>query len=267
LVKTAIEEKGFIGVKLYNSIGYKPLNNGEDKAPLHHLRVAVRNDKMPYLFDGRSYDDVLSELYAYCEKNGVPITAHCMMNGIEAYPDASVHFGAAELWKPVLDQYKMLRLNLAHFGWNPVSGHGYGHKQNWMKTICRMMLDYPNLYTDVAHHDVVSCCRRLDFIKAYKHIREDYSEGVDRIRKKILYGSDWHVLSRLKNYRSFMKQSIRVMKKSGFYSDNDMDGFLGGNAMSFLGLLPGGKNRTRLQKFYKDHRIGLPKWFRETEKK
>ncbi|MBN2102409.1 amidohydrolase family protein [bacterium] len=266
LVKTAIEKKGFIGIKLYNSLGYKPIGNGKEKAALYHQRVAVRNDKTSFLFDGRLYDQVLCELYAYCEKNGVPITAHCMMNGIEAYPNASSHFGAAELWKPVLEEYKGLRLNLAHFGWNPVSGRNYGHRQNWMKTICRMMLDYKNLYTDVAHHDVVTHGHRTDFIKAYKNIQRDYSYGLDRIRKKILYGSDWHVLRRLKNFRSFMKQYIRVMQKSGFYTDDDLNDFLGRNAMMFLGLIPGGKNRARLKKFYGDHNIDQPKWFRESEK-
>jgi len=264
LVKTAIEEKGFIGVKLYNSVGYKPLNNDKDKAPLYHTRVAVRNNKMAFLFDGRQYDDILRELYAYCETNGVPITAHCMMNGIEAYPDASYHFGSAYLWKPVLKVYKALRLNLAHFGWNPVSGHGYGHKLNWMKTICRMMLEYENLYADVAHHDVITRNHRSLFIKAFQNIQNDYSEDIDRIRKKILYGSDWHVLKRLKNYRSFMEQYIHVMKKTKLYSEDTIGHFLGRNAMVFLGLLPGGKNRNRLEKFYHIHNIQMPQWFRES---
>jgi hypothetical protein len=263
-MKDAIEKKGFIGVKVYNSLGYRPLGNGEDNAPLYHQRVAVRNDKIPYLFDGPSYDQVMRKLYAFCEENGVPITAHCMMNGIEAYPMASEHFGAAKLWEPVLKDYKKLRLNLAHFGWNPVGGYGYGHQKNWMKEICGMMRVHENLYADVGHLDVVTRLSRPDFINAFKSIQRDFSGDIGHIKKRVLYGSDWHVLQRVKNYRSFMKRFIDVMKTTGFYSDDGMDDFLGGNAMQFLGLLPGGKNRIRLEAFYKKNGIAHPKWFEES---
>ena len=37
---------------------------------------------------------------------------------------------------------------------------------------------------------------------------------------------------------------------------------LGGNAMRFLGLHPGGKNRERLKTYYSNHDIEPPKWFK-----
>jgi len=45
---------------------------------------------------------------------------------------------------------------------------------------------------------------------------------------------------------------------------SDIDNFLGGNAMKFLGLLPGMQNRTRLESFYTNHNIDPPRWFTET---
>ena len=54
------------------------------------------------------------------------------------------------------------------------------------------------------------------------------------------------------------------MKKSQLYTDQDMDDFMGGNSMEFLGLLPGGKNRDRLEKFYEKHGMEPPKWFKES---
>lgn len=260
-VKHAIENLGFVGVKLYNTLGYRPLKNSKGLTPLYRQRISMRNETYSYFFDGDAYDKVLKELYSYCEKNEVPITAHCMSHGIEAYPGASYHFGAAELWRPVLEQFPKIRLNLAHFGWNPVFGYGYGNNKNWMKDICQMLVDYDHLYTDVAHHEVVTRFRRPDFVQAFKKIQQDFSTDLEKIKKRILYGSDWHVLRRVKNYRSFLKAYQRVMKRTGFYDEDEISDFLGGNAMAFLGLLSGGKNRIRLEKFYQKQGIPLPKWF------
>ncbi|MBN1780364.1 amidohydrolase family protein [bacterium] len=265
LVRRCIEQNGYIGVKIYNTIGYRPLNNARGLTPLHRQRMALRNDKIPYLFRGEEYDEVLCELYSYCEKQQVPITAHCMINGLEAYPGASADFGHACYWRDVLDRFPGLVLNLAHFGWNPVSGNGYGKKQNWMKTICGMITEYDHLYADVSHHEVVRFPVRNDFIAAYRNIRKDFGKHLDKLRKRILYGSDWQVLCRVRNYRSFMKAYVNVMEKTGFYDKETMHDFLGGNAMTFLGLVPGGKNRERLTAFYRRNKLEPPKWFRESE--
>ncbi len=59
LVKDAIENKGFIGVKLYNAMGYRPFNNSVvDK---NRRKIALH--KKAYVFKGDEYDEVLAELY------------------------------------------------------------------------------------------------------------------------------------------------------------------------------------------------------------
>ncbi|NQT23916.1 amidohydrolase family protein [candidate division KSB1 bacterium] len=267
LVKDAINEKGFIGVKLYNSLGYKPTGNkdtdeGKDRiTQLYRWRIGVRNEKMLYRFDGNRMDDVLNKLYAWCEKEEVPITAHCMMHGIEAYPQASEHFGSAKFWRDVLDKYPKLHLNLAHFGWNPVPGHGYHAQDNWMREIVDMICKYDHLYADVSHHEVTSRGIRKELVDAYKKIQNDFESSLDKIRQHILYGSDWHVLRRMNNYESFMDRYIEIMAETGFYDEKSQDDFLGLNAMKFLGLNPGGQNRARLESFYKTHKITPPPWF------
>ena len=268
LVKRAIREMGFIGVKLYNTLGYRPLNNSGGLTPLHRQRMAVRNEKGTYLFEGDAYDQVLRELYDYCEKDGVPITAHCMLNGIEAYPGASEHFGAADLWRPVLNEFRNIKINLAHFGWNPISGIGYGSRQNWMRNICRMLAEYTNLYTDVSHHEVMRRNKRNELIKAFRRIQTEFPDSIEKIKKRILYGSDWHVLRRINKYAAFPDRYRQIMLKTGFYEEPSLPDFLGGNAMRFLGLLPGEANYKRLDRFYKSHHMEPPAWFQNagTEK-
>lgn len=256
LVKDAIENKGFIGVKLYNSLGYRPLNN--EKVEDEWKRMAIRNEKMQYLFKGQEYDDVLLELYEYCVQNEVPITTHCGMYGIESYPNASFDFGAAEFWKDVLVEYKNLRLNLAHFGWNQKVK--YGGVKSWVKEICEMMKDFPCLFTDVACHRVTTVQDRQGYISEYKKIIRDFPI----VKQRLLFGTDWHVLKRVKNYKKFKDGYVAVLKHNNLFTDAEIENFLGGNAMNFLGLLPGSKNRQRVQKFYDDNRIDYPEWFRST---
>lgn len=260
LVKDAIENKGFIGVKLYNSLGYKPFNN----ATVDEKRRLIALHKKRYIFKGEEYDEVLSELYDYCVVNEVPISAHCVMDGIESYKDASWDFGKAIFWNDVLSQkrFKSLHLNLAHFGWNQKPGQGYYGDRSWIKDICDMLNRYDYLFTDVSHHRVIldKYCDR--FKSDYKGIIRDYPG----VKKRLLFGIDWHVIKRVKNFDNFKDKYVEVLSHDNLFSRGEIDDFLGTNALRFLGLLPGGKNRERLEAFYKAKKIDPPKWFKSTGK-
>jgi predicted TIM-barrel fold metal-dependent hydrolase len=265
LVKDAIENKGFIGVKVYNSLGYRPLGNGDLLTVLQRKRVAVRNGKMQYLFEGKEYDRVLRELYQYCHDNEVPITAHCQTGGIEAYPEASYHFGNPVFWRDVLDEYPNLHLNLGHFAWGQGSGYGDKHMSALVKSVCSLMLEYNYVYADVSHHKVVSRQGRRKNTAAYKAMRNDYAgSSLEKLKRRLLYGSDWHVLKRLPRFETFMGHYITVLRQADFYTEKEIEDFLGGNALEFLGLVPGGKNRERLKDFYAKKKIAPPKWFTDT---
>jgi len=257
LVKDAIENKGFIGVKLYNSMGYRPFNN----ATVDHKRrrrVGLHKEMGYHIFKGEEYDQVLSELYDYCVKNQVPITTHCGMYGIESYNNASFDFGQAVFWHEVLSQkdYRNLRLNLAHFGWN--QKHRYHDKVSWVRDICEMLDSYEHLYVDVAHHDVVVGRKVSKYVADYKDICRDYPA----VKKRLLFGIDWHVIKRVKNYENFKDDYIKVLQSTSLFTDEEIDDFLGQNALRFLGLLSGGMNRKRLATFYEKNNIDPPEWFK-----
>ena len=261
LVKDAIENKGFIGVKLYNAMGYKPFNNAtvEDK---RRERIGLHRKRGYHIFKGEEYDKVLSELYDYCIENEVPITTHCGMYGIESYSNASFDFGQAVFWYEVLSQekYKNLHLNLAHFGW--CQEHRYHGRKGWVKDICEMLIEYKYLFTDVSHHRVLSGRDRKKFKEDYRDMRCDFSDHWLDIKKKILFGIDWHVIKRVRNFKKFKDKYVRMLRHKNLFTEDEIDNFLGGNALNFLGLLPGGKNRLRLEKFYKDNNINQPEWFK-----
>ncbi|MHC4601346.1 MAG: amidohydrolase family protein, partial [Planctomycetota bacterium] len=253
LVKDAIENKGFIGVKVYNAMGYKPIHNVTVEA--HRRRLPLHDSK--YRFSGADYDAVLSELYLYCVENEVPITAHCFMDGMESYPDASWDFGQARFWRDVLDReaFRNLRLNLAHFGWN--KDQRYDGDRSWVRDICAMLPRYPHLYTDSAHHRVILDDKRDSF-------KEDYREicaHTPLVKKRLLFGIDWHVVKRVRNFENFKTCYREVLEHNSLFSKEELADFFGGNALRFLGLGPGERNRARLERFYADEGIDPPPWF------
>jgi predicted TIM-barrel fold metal-dependent hydrolase len=279
MVKDAIRNKGFIGVKVYNTLGYRPLNNAQVD---DERRRIFRNNQLDRysVFTGEQFDDVLSELYQFCVDNQVPITAHCVSNGIEAYPGASFDFATPKYWRVVLDQFPDLHLNLAHFGW----GHGQGYQdlkrwtwrnrykgdKTWVSQICEMLAKYKFLFADVAHHGVVLEKEIGGYKSSYKEMCRDFP-GV--IQKKLLFGIDWHVITRMDHFEMFKEKYIEVLKDGDLFTDEEIAAFLSGNAFEFLGLLPPGtpleqgwtKNRERLQNFYTANEIEPPDWFKAAE--
>ncbi len=290
LAKDAVRNKGFVGVKVYNTLGYRPLGN----AAVDEKRGRIfRNNGMDRYtaFTGDELDQVLRELYGFCVQEQVPVIAHCLSDGIEAYPGASIDFGHPAYWRPVLEQFPDLHLDLAHLGWSHTESY-YPKKRwwtqlvnsmlkqapggkpvtvqagkTWVGEICQMLQDYRYLYADVAHHEVVDPKEVDRYRTSYQGMCADYP-GL--LQKKLLFGIDWHVIARLDNYEHFQECYVQLLKEGDLFDDDAIAAFLGGNALDFMGLLPLGtpngwtKNRERLQRFYRDNQMEEPEWFRET---
>ena len=137
-----------------------------------------------------------------------------------------------------------------------------------MREIAKMIARYPNLYTDVSHHLVTDAKNIPIFQAAYAAMCREYP-GV--VRKKLLFGIDWHVITRVEHYETFLENYRRILEGGGIFDKKAMRDFLGGNALRFMGVLPPSrkargrwsKNWKRLKSFYRKNRIRQPKWFRE----
>jgi predicted TIM-barrel fold metal-dependent hydrolase len=296
LAKEAVRRKGFIGVKVYNTLGYRPWGNAavDDK----RRWIFNRNGRTRYtVFTGEQFDRVLADLYEWCVREKVPITAHCVSNGIEAYPGASLEFGDPKFWRPVLARYPNLHLNLAHFGWNLPEGYfprehwtlirqslrrmraALGDRsvakrnieETWVGEICEMMEQFKYLYADVAHHMVMEDKNIPKFQASYRAMLKDFPVLIPH---RLLFGIDWHVIARVDHYTEFVQRYVRLLSDGPIFHPAEMEDFLGGNALHFLGLLPPGtlsrvgwtENRKRLRAFYKRKKIRPPRWFRSTDK-
>jgi predicted TIM-barrel fold metal-dependent hydrolase len=280
MVRRAVEEQGFIGVKLYHSLGYRPTGNAAVDA---RRRTLFRDIGLePYcVIPGEEIDAALEDLYRYCSARQVPITVHCGSDGIESFPGASFVFGKPDFWIPVLAMHPDLHVNLAHFGWSHrlrytregtwTWGRLRGKPdKNWLRIICEIMERFPHLYADVAHHEILGCRQERRFATDYRAIDQDFP-GL--VQKRLLFGMDWHVIVRLPLFRRFKSTYMRVLGQRCGWSSEQVDDFLGGNALRFLGLLPldtrasGGwtGNRRRLADYYAANHIAPPRWFVETD--
>ena len=297
LVRDAIRTKGFIGVKVYNTLGYRPLGNAAVDGKRRRIFESNRMKRYS-VFTGEEFDQVLSELYEFCVQEQVPITAHCTWTGVEAYKGASFDFASPGYWREVLDRFPDLHLNLGHFGWShpegyypkmrwavmtqalrrlgqairgrpyaPPTGPGRGNgAKTWVGEICEMLNEYSYLFADVSHHGITEDKNIPKYKASYEGMCGDFP-GL--IQKRLLFGIDWHVITRVDNYSSFKDRYARLLGGEGIFTGEEMADFFGGNALHFLGLLPLGtkpedgwtKNRERLQRFYQSSVIDPPEWF------
>jgi uncharacterized protein len=176
----------FFGVKIYPSLGYLPSH--------------------PLLMD----------IFSVCEEKKIPVTAHCsgaivhsgnkIIRDIRGFhqesnggwsdipitrsfrkrSDYANFFNQPANWKPVLERFPNLKLNLAHFGgddaWKKFSS---GEKENWVNRIIDMMYRFENLYADFS----------------YTFYKQSYSRALKKlltenelISSRIMYGSDYYMV-------------------------------------------------------------------------
>lgn len=200
--------KPFIGVKIYSPNGYSPTD--------------------PLLYGSPKNNDCV---YAFCEKNGIPVTAHNSFGGFatfmdsvevtgDVYTSAGIKYydkkilsfktkllsGAGKaikeralalnhpsLWEKVLQKYPKLYLDLAHFGGGERLGFALDkaddpESDNWSQKIIDLIGKYPNAFTDISCYSDFDVLRKLRSSAVYQ-----------KIRAKIMYGSDYYLLLLFEN--------------------------------------------------------------------
>jgi predicted TIM-barrel fold metal-dependent hydrolase len=230
---TALEEKGFIGVKMYPPLGYHP---------------SWRVMKEP----GPMWDDVieadpdaairLKKLYTYCGEKKIPITTHASIGGAySVYKEEEGRItGAWPLteisnWLDAIHEYN-LKINFAHFGGNYL--HKILHKRqqslNWRRQILSFIArsksnrHFGKLYTDLSFHDMAHSRKtKAQYFSDLRQLLEnpEYSS-------RILYGSDASMTSHTWTEAAFMKPfkaNLDTNAQNKIFKDNAVD-FLFENA-------------------------------------
>jgi predicted TIM-barrel fold metal-dependent hydrolase len=258
VVQTAIEQFGFVGVKLYPPMGFRASNNTalpKDSFP-ENLRRLYNNP-------GPKLDWALDQLYAYSNDNKIAIQAH----GAASIGSRPNYIARAEPihWTSVLRRYTSLRVNLGHFGgiWDYFTDAACGPRSSdvdaqWPKQIAHMIRNLANLYCDVADFSGVlerwdsEKCSTPDIFAGLKQLLK----GNDHLRSRVLYGSDWVMLDREPRsdgyYNAMRREFSKVLKTA------DLEAFLGQNAAAFFGLGHGQPTRKRIDDFYIRNKLTPP---------
>jgi predicted TIM-barrel fold metal-dependent hydrolase len=222
-IATKTNQGLFIGIKVYPSLGHKPLD-----------------EHFPYMHDRLKDGDCF---YARCEREGIPILSHCSPGGMTTHElpfymeyntlkptysaqsqfmpstvapaDATNQVSSDDTpekaanwfyenhvhpraWRKVLQQFPKLKLCLAHFGGELFP---LGTSSEWVKEIIDLTKEYPNVYTDFSCWDLGKSKETFAALLA--------NEQNKHLKDKVLFGTDWYMtLVALggKSYRKFVEE-------------------------------------------------------------
>lgn len=265
VVEHAIFDCGFVGVKLYPPMGFRPIKN-------ENLRVPVK----PTGPSGQILDDTLITLYRWCAKKGVPIMAHA-----EDSLGAECEFGkraSPEWWGRVLAQEGLskLRINLAHFGgFDEVLNVGkYQRKglrckgdefsgEAWEDIIGKIIKDDQReyLFADLSYLSELAIPtddderdKRPEILRLLEQFRENYDPDV----RHLMYGTDWTMTAKELDNNNYL-ENLETQIRLADFTDAQLENVYWRNASRYLGLGRGEQTRGRLER-YCHHRGIDPLW-------
>ena len=250
LVKHAVMDAGFVGVKLYPPMGFLPTDNQH-----HEITVPARFGGFPDFQLG--LDQALGELYAWCQEHDVAVMAHSTNSnaavaggGERAHP---VH------WARVLERHPGLRLNLAHFGgfeeiFRAPAGRTVPPSASWEHAFGRLIkAGERTVYGDLSYlHEYLG--RNVDAAQRarLRALTREYLDQFDPTVEHWLYGSDWILLAREFGYEEYLS-TLASLLDALHHDAAASRRFFKWNAVRYLGLAQDEKTRTRLEAYYRRH--------------
>ncbi|QNT69567.1 amidohydrolase family protein [Defluviicoccus vanus] len=249
LVRDAVENRGFVGVKIYPPMGYLPYGNAS----------LPRQANWPGWWRVRNFgsrlDEKLLALYLWCRDNEVPILAHSS-HSQGATPETAILAGPAG-WRTALGACPGLRVCLGHFGGD--NEYSQAEKFAWAHEFVALMREPPstNLYADLSYLSGL-LTDRADVETLLRGVLSSDMAG------RFMYGSDWHLLmierdapsyaTRLDGFLATVGDPAQPagLRRSVFFAA----------AATFYGLRSGAATRRRLDDFYARNEVAPPPWMR-----
>lgn len=154
-----------------------------------------------------------------------------------------------ENWKTLVKTqgFERLRINAGHFGGN----HEPSSTGNtWSDGFVDTMGQAPHFYADIGKWDKLAAGDPDVVRKLNGLMQRDIGAGQTAARR-ILFGTDWYMLSRNKNWPAYADNIHHLLKTAGT-SGADMQRLLYSNVLDLYGLTrtAPGKNRQRLIDYY-----------------
>lgn len=252
VVRAAVVDHGFIGVKLYPPAGFKPLDN--EALPKDHF--LPRDTR-------RLVDLALRRLYRWCEEQSVPLLVHTGSSNL--FDTDFEEYARPDNWRPVFKLYPSLRILLGHFGGTSES-KVEGKKRRWIDLGAELALER-EVYFDISNAE-----SPLDSKRVTPLVAALLKAGGKDLRTRMMYGTDFFMNDLVKDparYRASVAQQLTTDAELKKLGDGFPRSFFGDNALRFYGFrddkgapadatLLG--NRGRLLAWYKINALSLPLW-------
>jgi predicted TIM-barrel fold metal-dependent hydrolase len=248
IVKTAIRNHGFLGVKLYSPMGFRPSQNAELGFP---FPAPVAGKEF-----GKRLDEALDGLYAWCEKEQVPILAHTTESQ-SAGPDFAAR-AEPKFWLSVLEKYPRLRLNLAHFGNFSQAFTGLeagdpaeNYTRTWEHQMAAIVKDgrFRSVFADISYfYWVLDGSGETQKIAAVKRMFAKYFEADPKV-ERLMFGTDWSMTGKAPKAEGYIDNVEAFFTDLGL-TGAQLDNLFYKNALRYLGLDRDTKASARLKAFY-----------------
>jgi predicted TIM-barrel fold metal-dependent hydrolase len=251
LVKEAVGLHGFLGVKLYSPMGFRPIGNATAGTSFPAFLQTT-----PHL--GEALDDALEDMYVWSEREGVPILSHAANS-----QEANSGFGcraAPYFWLKVLEKHPNLKVCLAHFGdfsprANCVDTYGLPPGE-WEAVIGTVVKEAksPNVYADLSYFGPAfrAPAEQTAGDKAAAGRLSAWLQAYDPSCTHLLFGTDWSMTQKENGCEAYLTNMEAFFRTAGV-SETGRDNFFYRNAIRFLGLQTGGAARERLAAFYRSN--------------
>lgn len=234
-IRSAILTQGFVGVKIYPPMGFKPIGNSSQG-----LMGGVRKAS------GAAIDRELRKMYRWCNDNGVPIKAHG--NNSLAAGECTGQNAAPDLWAQVLRDYSELRINIAHFGGfeELTPTDACTDPPPYEERAAQLIAAYPNAYVDLGYWTEVTGISRpgTAIVNRVRTLVEQTPALADRI----MYGSDYTMIGRERQHNAYLRDVAAAIDSIDALSG---DAVFALNSQRYLGLNdPDSPTRQRLDAFF-----------------
>jgi len=132
MCKNAIDNLGFVGIKLYPAHGYSPDPFDYLVNPSKKINIQGSELNNPDIYkEFNPVGQALIDLYSWVNEKKLPVTTHCqhysMQKVVKKTDENLAHKNSPDKWENVLAHFSDIRINFAHFGGNEYSQKCINH--------------------------------------------------------------------------------------------------------------------------------------------
>lgn len=255
IVAEALDAHGFLGVKLYPPMGFRPAGNADERVYPRHVIDDIGNGV------GAELDRALDGLYRVVGARGACIIAHGADSN--AAGEGFGSRGDPAHWLAVFRRHPTLKVCIAHFGgFDAVSAAPVGDEppeNSWEWALGAWFEAYRQdfggeapVFGDISYYSEVLAGSGEDRAR-FAALLASFIDRFDPECLHLVYGSDWMMLGAERGHESYARTIESFLANDVGLDSDRVERIMSGNACRLFGLAEGEPTRERLERFYERH--------------